>query len=95
MKFEVHWPEPSVLVCTPGWIGAVAAGAHAEAVAGSAKAAITAARRTRMRRVIELRTSGVLSGEAGAPKGDALCLDSQRRAFQNHPRRLVGFHKTN
>ena len=28
MKFEVHWPEPSVFVITPGWIGAVAAGAQ-------------------------------------------------------------------
>ncbi len=32
-KFEVHC-APSVSVCTPGWTGAVAAGAQAEAVAG-------------------------------------------------------------
>src|SRR3954453_9320204 len=31
MKFAVHW-APSVNVWTPGWIGAVAAGAQAEAV---------------------------------------------------------------
>ncbi len=47
MKFEVHWPEPSVLVITPGWIGAVAAGAQADAAAGTSatttSATITAA----------------------------------------------------
>ena len=47
MKFEVHWPEPSVLVCTPGWIEAVLAGAQAEAEAGMSAMAATAATNAR------------------------------------------------
>src|SRR3954451_18679122 len=42
MKFAVHW-APSVNVCTPGWIGAVAAGAQAEAVPARASIAAMAA----------------------------------------------------
>jgi hypothetical protein len=42
MKFEVHWP-PAVIVWTPGWIVAVAAGAHADAALGAAIHATTAA----------------------------------------------------
>src|SRR3954466_10729658 len=41
-KFAVHWP-PSVTVWTPGWILAVEAGAHADAIDGAmARAAIAA-----------------------------------------------------
>src|SRR4051812_50105556 len=41
-KFAVHWP-PSVTVWTPGWIVAVEAGAHADAIDGAmARAAIAA-----------------------------------------------------
>src|SRR5438874_1954685 len=37
MKLAVHWP-PAVMVWTPGWIAAVAAGAHAGAgLAGPTK----------------------------------------------------------
>src|SRR3954447_12026674 len=54
MKLEVHCPPP-VIVCTPGWIAAVAAGAQAEAVLGPAAATIKAATAARVnlnRRVI-------------------------------------------
>src|SRR3954451_22618972 len=45
-KFDVHWP-PSVTVCTPGWMAAVAAGAHVgAAAAGSATATAATAMRT-------------------------------------------------
>jgi hypothetical protein len=45
MKFEVHW-APFVTVCTPGWIVAVAAGAHADATGASASVANTVAHAT-------------------------------------------------
>src|SRR4051794_26046239 len=41
MKFAVHW-APSVNVWTPGWIGAVAAGAQADALPARASSAATA-----------------------------------------------------
>src|SRR3954454_15530163 len=41
MKFAVHC-APSVNVWTPGWIGAVAAGAQADALPASASSAATA-----------------------------------------------------
>ena len=43
MKFDVHW-APSVNVCTPGWMAAVAAGAHADAAGASTSAASRGAR---------------------------------------------------
>ncbi len=39
MKLAVHWPEPSVSVWMPGWMVALAAGAHADAAAGANAAA--------------------------------------------------------
>jgi hypothetical protein len=45
MKCDVHW-APSVSVWTPGWIAAVAAGAHAEAAGASASVASTDAHAT-------------------------------------------------
>jgi hypothetical protein len=42
----VHCP-PAVTVCTPGWMVAVAAGAHASALAGRAAATTTIAMSTR------------------------------------------------
>src|SRR4051794_25330736 len=41
MKFAVHW-APSVNVWTPGWSGAVAAGAQADALPARASSAATA-----------------------------------------------------
>src|SRR6267378_2824036 len=45
MKFAVHCP-PCVKVCTPGWMAAVAAGAHADAAGASTSVASTEAHAT-------------------------------------------------
>ena len=51
MKFEVHCP-PSVSVWTPGWMVALSAGAHAEAVDGTSAMAAIAANRASARRYV-------------------------------------------
>jgi hypothetical protein len=43
MKLAVHW-APSVWVWTPGWIGAVPAGAQADAAAGAIRNSASAVR---------------------------------------------------
>src|SRR3954470_24398624 len=76
MKFDVHW-APLVSVCTPGWTGAVAAGAHEGALragatpATPAKTTSTAARRaaagrTRSGRITTTYPDG--AGRRTAPK---------------------------
>src|ERR1700760_443372 len=64
MKFAVHW-APSVNVCTPGWIVAVAAGAQADAADGAMASAATAAAAARSRRCMGLASwFGVGGGNA-------------------------------
>ena len=64
-KFAVHW-APSVSVCTPGWIAAVAAGAHV----GAAEACETDGTRTEpVRRATRMRTRAEIFTGADTPTG--------------------------
>src|SRR5438105_15053127 len=85
MKLAVHC-APSVTVCTPGWMVAVAAGAHTgtawarrAASAGEASAApdntasAQRAARTSVRRVVRL-------GNVGPPREECRCLFRQNCA---------------
>src|SRR5215213_9768737 len=54
MKSDVHWPEPSVTVWTPGWIDAEPAGAQlgaADAAAGASAASAPTTTSTAMSRL--------------------------------------------